>query len=444
MFGVFVRGRPDPAPRYYLPMTLRKICLLLAVVFACRLHGADLVFRGGRLIKGSASPAIEQGVVVVRDGKVLAAGAVGKVRIPAGARIIDTTGKTMMPGLINAHGHVGETAGLRSGPELYTEQNLLGQLGLYARYGITTVFSLGGDQTAGFDLRRRQANPEGLARARLFVAGPVIGGKTAAEARAQVDEAAAMGPDFIKIRVDDMLGSAQKMPAEAWRAVLARAHEKKLPVAAHIYYLADARALLEAGVDMIAHSVRDQEIDDATVELLKSRGVCVCPTLAREVSAFVYESRPAFFDDPFFVKEADPEVLRQLTEPARQNAMKNSRAAQQYKAALETASRNLKKLADAGVRIAFGTDSGPPARFQGYFEHMEMELMQKAGLPAAQIIRSATGDAARCMNAGGKIGVLEKGAWADVIVLEKNPLDDIRNMRSIESVWIAGNRIKGR
>jgi imidazolonepropionase-like amidohydrolase len=121
--------------------------------------------------------------------------------------------------------------------------------------------------------------------------------------------------------------------------------------------------------------------------------------------------------------------------------MKNSRAAQQYKIALETASRNLKKLADAGVGIAFGTDSGPPARFQGYFEHMELDLMSKAGLTPAQILRSATSGAARCMKAEGRIGTIRKGAWADLIVLSRNPLEDIRNMRSIESVWIAGNQV---
>ncbi len=404
--------------------------------------GQWIAFRGGRVIPGTAASVIERGTVLVRDGRIVDVGSVGKVRIPKGARIIDTTGKTLTPGFINAHGHVGETVGLRSGPELYTEENLLRQLGLYARYGITTVFSLGGDQAAGFKLRDQQATATaGLQRARLFVAGPVIGGKTAAEAAAHVDQAAAMRPDWIKIRVDDMLGSNVKMPAEAWRAVLTRAHEHKLPVAAHIYYLDDARALLEAGVDFIAHSVRDREIDDATIALMKKRDVCLCPTLTREISAFVYESKPAFFDDPFFLKEADRQVLNQLLEPARMDAMKKSRAAQTYKAGLEIASRNLKKLADAGVRIAMGTDTGPAARFQGYFEHMELELMAKAGLTPAQIIRAATSDAARCMKAAGQVGAIEKGAWADLVVVGKNPLDDIRHMREIESVWVGGAQL---
>ena len=168
----------------------------------------------------------------------------------------------------------------------------------------------------------------------------------------------------------------------------------------------------------------------------------MCPTLTREVSTFIYESRPAFFDNPFFLREADQAILQQLLDPKRQEAMRRSESAQRYKQALEMASRNLKKLSDAGVRIAFGTDTGPPARFQGYFEHMEMELMAKAGLTPMQILKSATSDAAKCMNAPGKIGTLEKGAWADLIVLDENPTTGIGSMRAIHSVWIAGNRIQ--
>jgi imidazolonepropionase-like amidohydrolase len=180
------------------------------------------------------------------------------------------------------------------------------------------------------------------------------------------------------------------------------------------------------------------------ISLLKRRDVCVCPTLTREVSTFTYETRPAFFDDPFFSREADPEVVRQLQEPQRQEAMRTSKSAQQYKVALEVASRNLKKLVDSGVKIAFGTDSGPPARFQGYFEHMEADLMAKAGLTPAQILASATADAARCMKVSDRVGSLATGRFADFVVLDGDPLEDIANLHKINSVWIAGNRIERR
>jgi imidazolonepropionase-like amidohydrolase len=164
----------------------------------------------------------------------------------------------------------------------------------------------------------------------------------------------------------------------------------------------------------------------------------------REVSTFVYESEPAFFSDPFFLRDADPAVLAALRDPKRQESVRTSRSAQQYKTALEIASRNLKRLSDAGVRIAMGTDTGPPARFQGYFEHMELELMAKAGLTPRQVLQAATADAARCMQAKDGAGTLRPGAWADFVVLARDPLADVRNMRSLESVWIAGNRVPGR
>ena len=409
---------------------------ILALTSPAALPGAGVqAFTGARILDGTGRAAVEQGTIIARDGRIEQVGPARRVRIPKGAERIDLAGKTIVPGLVNTHGHVGDTQGLRD--------VVLRQLRLYARYGVTTVFSLGGEREAGFELQAAQETAAAtIDRGRIYVAGAVINGKTPAEAQAMVDRVAAMKPAFIKIRYDDNLGATVKMTPEVARSVIERAHFYKLPLAAHLFYLEDAWYLLEAGADYIAHSIRDKEVDDGLIALLKKRDVCVCPTLTREVSTFVYESRPAFFDDPFFLKEADRPAIEQLLDPARQEAMRRSTSAQRYKTALEMASRNLKKLSDAGVRIAFGTDSGPPGRFQGYFEHMEMDLMAKAGMTPGQILKSATGDAARCMNVAGKLGTIEKGAWADLLVLDKNPELDIANMRTIHSVWIAGNRIQ--
>lgn len=409
--------------------------LLLALLAAAATQAK--VFAGARVIDGTGAPPIENAVVVVRAGRIEAIGPAGRVEVPKGARRVDLAGKTVIPGLINAHGHVGETAGLRSGAELNTRDNVLRQLGLYERYGVTTVFSLGDDRQAGFELRESRG-PETGGRARLYVSGPVIAAATPEQARARVDEVAGLKPDFVKIRVDDNLGATTRMPPPAYRAVIEQAHKHGLRVAAHLYYLEDAKGLLAAGADFIAHSIRDREVDDEVIRLFKRRDVCLSPTLMREVSTFVYESEPAFFSDPFFLREADAAVLAELRDPKRQASVRASRSAQAYKTALEVASRNLKRLADAGVRIAMGTDTGPPARFQGYFEHVELELMAKAGLTPRQILVSATGDAARCMGVAGKVGTLQPGAWADFVVLTGNPLDDIRQTRAIESVWIGG------
>jgi imidazolonepropionase-like amidohydrolase len=272
------------------------------------------------------------------------------------------------------------------------------------------------------------------------VAGPVIAAASPEEARTRVDGVAALRPDLVKIRVDDNLGTTPKMPPEVYRAVIERAHERGLRVAVHIFYLEDAKGVLRAGADFLAHSVRDRDVDAELVALLKERDVCLCPTLMREVSSFVYESEPAFFADPFFTREAEAEVLQKLRDPKRQEGYRTA-SARQYRKALEVASRNLKTLVESGVRIAFGTDTGPPARFQGYFEHLELERMAEAGLTPAQALGAATGEAAKCLKVAGQAGTLEPGAWADLLVLGANPLEDVRNTRTIESVWIGGRRI---
>jgi len=396
-------------------------------------------FVGGRIIDGTGR-VIENGTVVVTGATIAAVGP-ASTPIPAGATRVDLKSKTIMPGLINAHGHVPATTGLRTDPAAYTRENLLRQLRTYAKYGVTTVFSLGDDQAAGFTLR--DENAAATDRAKIFVAGAVIGGDTPEQALAATAKVVAMKPDVLKIRVDDNLGAVRKMPEAAWRAVAAEADARKLPLAVHIYYLADAKATLAAGADLIAHSVRDVRVDDDFINSMKSRNVCYSPTLTREISTFIYDATPPWVDDPFFLKGAEPGVPEQLKDPKRQEQVRNSaawKAGQQYKASLEVAKQNLKALADGGVRIAMGTDSGPPARFQGFFEHLELEMMVESGMTPMQALVSATGDAARCHGKQGQLGTLTAGAAADLLILSADPLQNIRNMRRIDSVWINGTK----
>ncbi len=398
-------------------------------------------FVGGRLIDGTGRM-IESGTVVIDGGKITAAGPAASTPVPSGAVRVDVKGKTLMPGLVNAHGHVAATRGLRPDPSSYTRDNLVRQLRTYAQYGVTTVFSLGDDQAAGFELRDEQSRGP-VDRAKVFVAGAVITGDTAEAARAMANNVADMKPDLLKIRVDDNLGTGRKMPEPAWRAAIDQAHARNLRVAVHIYSLADAKATLAGGADFIAHSVRDAPVDDAFINGLKSRDVCYCPTFTREISTFIYDSTPPWIDDPFFLKGVDKDIPAQLRDPKRHEQVRAGagwKAGQQYKAGLEVAKRNLKTLVDRGVRIAFGTDTGPPARFQGFFEHLELEMMVDAGMTPMQALVAATGDAARCHKKDGEFGTLAAGAAADLLILGANPLDNIRNTRTIEQVWIDGRR----
>lgn len=413
---------------------------LLATAISARAQVTAVT--GARVFDGTGT-VIENATIVIRGDRIEAVGPSAAVRIPEGAARVALQGRTILPGLINAHGHVGNTVGLRADRAGYTRENLLRQLRTYASYGITTVFSLGDDDVEGFKLRDEQSSGT-LDRSRLFVAGPVIGADTAAAARQATEKVIAMKPNLIKIRLDDNLGSSKKMPEEAWRAVLETAHAHHLPLAVHLFYLSDAKAVVAAGADFVAHSVRDAPVDAELARAMVSRGVCYSPTLMREVSTFIYESTPPWVNDPFFTRSVDADIVRQLSDPERQAQFRSSpawKAGQRYKEGLEVAKKNLKALADQGVRIAFGTDTGPPGRFQGFFEHLELEMMVEAGLTPAQALISATGDAARCHGMAGEIGTIQPGARADLLVLGANPLDDIRNTRRIESVYINGRAI---
>jgi imidazolonepropionase-like amidohydrolase len=386
---------------------------------------------GARVIDGTGKPAIERATLLVLDGRIAAVGK--RVKIPAGAQRIDATGKTIIPGLINAHGHVNDSA----------------QLGVYLRDGITTVLSLGGDKELALRQQNAMAPPGTVPH--LYVAGPIqdstaipgaVAVKTPEEGRKNVDELARSKPDFIKVRVDDFLGARPKMSPEIYQAVIDQAHKDGIRTAAHVVLLEDAKGVLRAGGDYIAHSVRDHEVDEEFLGLMKKNHAFYCPTLTREVAVFTYSETPAFFSDPFFLKEADPAEMAKMEDPKRQETVRNDKGALWYKEHLPVAMRNLKILSDAGIPIAMGTDSGGgPGRFQGYFEHLELEYETKAGLTPMQALVSATSGAAKAINISAQVGTLEKGKWADFVVLSANPLDDIRNTRKIESVWIGGVQV---
>jgi imidazolonepropionase-like amidohydrolase len=386
-------------------------------------------FVGATLVDGTGAPPLENGVVLVRDGRIAAVGRASAVTIPPGTTQIDLRGKTLLPGFVNVHGHVDDPKGTRA--------NLEQQLLLYGRYGITSVLSLGEETGAGAALRDEHT----AGRARLFFAGPVVDGNTADAAATAVDRTVATRPDWVKIRVDDNNGAGTKMPRDAYRAAIQRAHAAGLPIAAHMFYLDDAKQLLRDGIDLLAHSVRDLPVDADLIELARSRNVCLVPTLMRDVSIFVYESTPPFFSDPFFTRHANQATVKTLVSPERQQQVRSNPNTARFKQALELASRNMMQLKKGGVRIAMGTDSGAANRFQGYFEHMELELMVKAGLTPMQAIVAATGDASACMKRAGTIGTLQPGAWADLAVYRANPAIDITNTKTLESVWVSGEKL---
>jgi imidazolonepropionase-like amidohydrolase len=266
---------------------------------------------------------------------------------------------------------------------------------------------------------------------------------TVDQVKKNVAELADRRVDVVKIWVDDHLGRERKIPLDLSKAIISEAHRNKIKVAAHIFYLDDAKALVEAGLDGLAHSVRDKPVDDALIALMKKRGAWqAAATLTREISTFAWGKPNPVTDDPFFTRGVDAAVLKTLKSSEYQKRIASDADFGKYPGFLEMAKRNLKKLADSGVKFGFGTDSGPPARFQGFFEHWEMELMADAGLTPSQIITAASKSSAEFLGVSNELGTLEPGHWADLIVLGRNPLENIRNSRTIESVYIAGNKIR--
>lgn len=380
-------------------------------------------FINATLIDGSGSAPVENAVLVIKDHHIVS---VGTGDASEYSNVIDLKGKFIIPGLINSHAHVGGEKALQN-------------LELCARYGVTTVVSLGGE-TKENELLRDIHDSTNTTHARLYMAGEVITGETYADAAEMIDLNAVIGVDWMKIRVDDNLGTSTKMSEETYTGVIGRSHNLGFKIATHMYYLDDAKKLLVAGSDLMAHSVRDLPVDQAFIDLIKEKKACYCPTLTRELSTFVYGSTPGFFSDPFFTKEYDSAVTAPLKDPARQEQVRGSKSAQTYQRQLPVAMANLKTLSDAGVPIAFGTDSGIPTRFLGYFEHIELAMMAEAGMSPMKIIVSATKDAAKCMGLR-EVGQLAKGYKADFIVLNADPLADIKNTRKIESVWLGGKKV---
>jgi len=353
---------------------------LAAVISACSTTAT--AYTGLTLWNGTGTEAIQNVTLVVDGGRVVSVVS-PDAELPQVANTVSLAGKFVIPGLVEAHAHVSGAWAPDdvTSPEDRVREDLL----LYARYGVTTVNSLGDDANV---LAVRNAATPTDPRARLLAAGPVIAGNDPAAARTEALRNADDRVDWLKLRVDDNLGASAKMPWDAVSAVMDVGRERNIGVATHLFYLEDAKRLLELGTGMLAHSVRDTDVDAAFITSIRESGICYVPTLVREVSTFVYGERPDWFDDPFFLEHADMAEVARVSAPAFMATTAASASGAAYRVGLVQAQRNLKVLSDAGIPIAMGTDAGPAGRFPGYFEHEELQLMVDAGLTPAQALRA--------------------------------------------------------
>jgi imidazolonepropionase-like amidohydrolase len=415
-----------------------------------------VLLRDVRLIDGTGAPPREHVSLLLRDGRIEKIGET--MIVPKGVQVRELLGKTVMPGLISAHSHLGLIVDdAESSATGYTRENVTAQLKQFERYGVTTILSLGLNRDLVYELREGQRAGR-LGGATIFTAGRGIGvpggapplpaaadqiyrPATAEEARRDVDELAAHRADMVKIWVDRLHGAAPEMTPEIYKAVIDEAHQKHVRVAAHEYALEDARQLVADGVDVLAHSVRDQVVDDGFVQAMKQHKVWYVPTFTVDESFFVYAGRPAFMQTKFFQEAAGPKLMARFDAAGYAEKIDQDAQTVQHRKDFAVGQQNLKKLFDAGVNVGFGTDSGAlPGRIPGFAEHRELELMVEAGLTPMQAIAAATGENAKLLHTPDR-GTIAVGKRADLLVLDADPLTDIRNTRKIFAVYHEGRSV---
>jgi imidazolonepropionase-like amidohydrolase len=424
--------------------------LTLAASPTAPVRGQTTVFEGARLITGDGGAPIESSAFMVEGNRFTAVGRRGELSIAAGSARVDLAGKTVIPALIDAHVHMGYRKGLTFGPENYTRENLLDTLNRFAYYGVAAILETGtarGDlayqlraempagalfRTAGRGFGMPNAGPGGPMRDSAY------GVTTEAEARADVAELAAKKVDMIKIWVDDRNGTVEKLKPNLYRAIIDEAHKHNIHVLAHIVDLADVKDLLRAGVDGFAHMIRDKDVDDELLGLLKARpNVFFEQTLWGERRS-IYASRPTWLDEPILHETFSSKEIELLGEEFPGNF--ENPAAQRARAMGLTNLRNTARLNAAGVTLAVGTDTGGVTgeQFFGLGTHIEMEIqVTRAGLTPMQALVAGTRTPARILGLD-QLGTIAPGKSADFIVLNANPLDDIANTRKINRVYLRG------
>jgi imidazolonepropionase-like amidohydrolase len=413
-----------------------------------------------RVIDGTGHPPLEDATVVIEGNHILAIEQ-GTASIPANAKILDLHGDTVMPGLINAHGHLALIADGQNSATAYTPENVLTELRQYESYGVTSMLSLGVNRDLLYPIRQQQREGK-LDGATVFTADRGIGvpdaapglpaapdqlyrPATAEEARSVVDAIAKRHADIVKIWVDSVGGTKPAMSPEVYRAVIKQAHKHHLRVAAHIFYLADAKSLVNDGVDILAHSVRDKPVDQELIAAMKRRGIWYIPTFTVDESFYIYAQHPGFMQLDFFKNAVSPVVLTMLSSDTYSQKVNQDPKTAQHKADFAMDQQNMKTLYDAGIRVGFGTDSGAmPTRIPGFSEHRELEDMVQAGLTPMQAIVCATRSNAELLGIEATRGTLRPGKRADLLVLAANPLDDITNTRSIVTIFHDGRTVAPR
>lgn len=405
-------------PRRFLPS-------FLIVIAACIVHAGPqpigprgVWFEGARLITGDGRPGVTNSALLVEGERIAWVGRQGDRQPPEGAVIVDLTGKSLIPALIDGHNHIG-LLNVRDGSNRkanYTRANLVDHLQRYAYYGVGAAMSMGLEANPDVAYRLRDEIVPDAARfltvgkgvAATAMAGPPgearggipYGAATEAEGRKAVQALHARGVRFVKIWVDDRGGTVPKLQPNVYRAIIAEAHRNDQRVLAHLgrtSALQDAKDLFRAGVDGFVHTVRDRDVDEEYLILVKTHPhVWTGPNMP--VAGMAATS-------------ADHELF-------------------------QLHCRNLKQIHDAGMTIGLGTDGTG----DGFGVHEQLAAYTECGMTPHEAIVAATGTNARILDLR-MLGTIAAGKQADFVVLDGNPLEDILNTRRISRVYLRGKEV---
>jgi imidazolonepropionase-like amidohydrolase len=433
------------------------LAALVAMVLTQPATAQTALFEGARLIAGDGSAAVENTAILAERGTITRIARNGEIAAPAGATRIDLTGKTVMPAMIATHVHPGFQSGLTYLAENFKRETILDDLNRALYFGVSTVMSQGIERgDVMYQIRSEQAEGR-LGGARLMLAGRGMGAPNAGpgnpvyanfayevtteeQARSNVRELVARKVDAVKIWVDDRGGRAPKLPIAISRAAIDEAHKNGLKVAAHIFYHDDAMALAEARVDSFAHLVRDKVMSDELIELTIKNKVYVMPNIGSPERG-TYTTAPPWLDEPYLAGLLRDTVAPNVVERVRKAHLERDPAQAERNARnYDILKRSVAKLGAAGAHVILGSDTGLEDHVFGYAEQKEIELMVQAGMTPSQVIVAATSRAAEYLGLSDR-GLLAPGKRADLLVLDGNPLDDIRSTRRIAKLYLAGAEV---
>ncbi len=436
------------------------LCLLPAVFpSTCgSLGGQAHLIRNALLVDGSGAVPRAGTDILIRNGRIAEIGSAGSLPPAEGIAVIDATGKTVVPGIINGRGLAGLVRSEDRPPNHFTRTETIAHLQRYASYGVTTTSILGPNPDTVLRIRAEVRSGATGSAARvvtplraLTVAEPRLDRfpglasvfeivKDPEEASRAVDLLAAMGADYIEFRSESTTTRRVDDRAVA-EAAIGRALHHGLRAAVVARTEALVLAAVRAGARTVAGSLVEEGVSDELLSTLARTGTVYLPTLSATHVQFQYGDEAPILDDRYLRRSLGSGVAGILRGPERiRQALDPDRARRMHE--FDIARRNLKRIEEAGVMIGLASGSGFPGTFEGYSDYHEAVLMKRAGMAGIDVIRAFSSGTAKALGIDHERGPVRPGGLADIVILNANPLDNIHNLRELHAVFVGGTLTK--